>query len=62
MSATLDTSYLGLALRNPLVASPSPVTEELDSLRRLDDAGIKDALHMRGAQIGHDDWRDPGCA
>lgn len=36
----LSTTYLGLALRSPLVASPSPVTGHLDSLRRLDEAGV----------------------
>lgn len=36
----LTTSYLGLTLRSPLVASSSPVTGDLDSLRALDDAGI----------------------
>jgi dihydroorotate dehydrogenase (fumarate) len=36
----LSTRYLGLSLRTPLVASSSPLTGELDSLRRLEDAGI----------------------
>jgi dihydroorotate dehydrogenase (fumarate) len=40
MMADLRTSYLGLDLRCPLVASPSPVTGAIDSLMRLDDAGI----------------------
>jgi dihydroorotate dehydrogenase (fumarate) len=35
----LSTDYLGLALRSPLVASSSPLTGELDDLRRLEDAG-----------------------
>jgi len=35
----LSTSYLGLALRSPLVASSCPLTGELDGLRRLEDAG-----------------------
>lgn len=35
----LTTRYMGLELRNPLVASSSPVTGDLDSLRRLEDAG-----------------------
>jgi dihydroorotate dehydrogenase (fumarate) len=35
----LGTDYLGLALRSPLVASSSPLTGELASLRRLEDAG-----------------------
>lgn len=36
----LSTTYLGLSLRSPLVASPSPVTGHLDSLRRLENAGV----------------------
>ena len=35
----LSTRYLGLALRNPLVASASPLCESLDSIRRMEDAG-----------------------
>lgn len=38
--ADLATRYLGLDLRSPLVASPSPATGSLDSLLRLDDAGV----------------------
>lgn len=35
----LSTRYLGLALKGPLVASSSPLTGDLDGLRRLEDAG-----------------------
>ncbi len=35
----LTTSYMGLALRNPLIASASPLGADLGSLRRLEDAG-----------------------
>jgi dihydroorotate dehydrogenase (fumarate) len=35
----LATRYLGLSLRNPLIASASPLTGTLDGLRRLEDAG-----------------------
>ncbi len=35
----LSTAYLGLKLKNPLVASSSPLTESTDNLRRLEDAG-----------------------
>ncbi|MDR3464534.1 MAG: dihydroorotate dehydrogenase-like protein [Xanthobacteraceae bacterium] len=35
----LKTRYMGLQLENPLVASASPLTRELDSLKRLEDAG-----------------------
>lgn len=35
----LTTTYLGKTLRNPLVVSPSPLTADLDTLRRMEDAG-----------------------
>jgi dihydroorotate dehydrogenase (fumarate) len=35
----LTTRYMGLDLKNPLVASASPLTGELDSLKRIEDAG-----------------------
>ena len=36
----LRSTYLGLDLVSPLVASPSPATGKLDSLLRLEDAGV----------------------
>src|SRR6266545_4523702 len=36
----LRTRYLGLELRSPLVASASPLTGNLDGLRRLEQAGV----------------------
>ena len=36
----LATTYLGLPLRNPLVASSSPATNTVDRLRALADAGV----------------------
>ncbi len=35
----LSTKYLGLNLRSPLVPSASPITAELDQLKRAEDAG-----------------------
>ena len=35
----LSTTYLGLPLRTPLVASASPLSQELDGIRHLEDAG-----------------------
>ena len=35
----LTTTYLGLPLKNPLVASASPLTRDIDNIRRLEDAG-----------------------
>ena len=36
----LSTQYMSLALKNPLVASASPLTESVDNLRHLEDSGI----------------------
>ena len=35
----LSTTYLGLALKNPLVVSPSPLCEKIDNIRQMEDAG-----------------------
>lgn len=35
----LRTSYLGLDLANPIVAGASPLSDDLDTVRRLEDAG-----------------------
>ncbi len=35
----LATTWMGLSLENPLVPSASPLTRDVDSLRRLEDAG-----------------------
>ena len=35
----LTTTYLGLQLKNPLVASASPLSKKVDTVRRLEDAG-----------------------
>ena len=39
MTPDLRTTYLGLELRSPIVASSSPLTGDLDSLRALEEAG-----------------------
>lgn len=36
---SLTTNYLGMALKNPLVVSSSPLSYTVDSIRRLEDAG-----------------------
>lgn len=35
----LNTTYLGLALKNPLVPSSSPLTRDLSNLKKMEDAG-----------------------
>jgi len=42
----LTTRYLGLELKNPIVVSPSPLSEQIDSVKRMEDAGAAAvALH-----------------
>ncbi|PKO12358.1 MAG: dihydroorotate dehydrogenase [Chloroflexi bacterium HGW-Chloroflexi-10] len=36
----LNTTYLGLNLKNPLVASASPLSKKLETVKKLEDAGI----------------------
>jgi dihydroorotate dehydrogenase (fumarate) len=56
MSVDLTTRYLGLELANPLVPSSSPLTGELGSLRRLEEAGAAAVVlpSLFEEQIEHD--------
>ena len=36
----LTTNYLGLKLANPLVASASPLSKDIEVARRLEDCGV----------------------
>lgn len=36
----LTATYLGMQLKNPLVASASPISKKVDGVRRLEDAGV----------------------
>jgi dihydroorotate dehydrogenase (fumarate) len=40
MTMELTTTYLGMRLRTPLVASASPLSEDVGTIRRMEDAGI----------------------
>jgi dihydroorotate dehydrogenase (fumarate) len=57
MSVDLSTTYLGLKLKNPLVAAACPLTQKVDSLKRLEDAGVAAAVmpSLFEEQIQHDD-------
>ncbi len=59
MRADLTTKYLGLTLKNPVVASASPLTSELDSLRRLEEQGVAAVVlpSLFEEQICHDEQR-----
>jgi dihydroorotate dehydrogenase (fumarate) len=36
----LTTTYIGLNLKNPLVASPSPLSEKVENVKRMEEAGV----------------------
>jgi dihydroorotate dehydrogenase (fumarate) len=36
----LTTNYLGLKLKNPLVASPSPLSEKVNNVKQMENAGV----------------------
>ena len=52
----LTTSYMGLALKNPFVASASPLSENVDTIRRLEDHGASAIVlfSLFEEQIRHD--------
>lgn len=56
----LTTRYLGLALRNPLVASPSPLSTTVDRVRALADAGVGAVVlySLFEEQLRREDLRD----
>ena len=58
----LSTQYLGLRLRTPLVPSASPLSQEISSLRRLEDSGasavvlyslFEEQLRQEGLELDH---------
>jgi dihydroorotate dehydrogenase (fumarate) len=53
----LSTRYLGMALKHPIVASASPLTGSIDSLKRLEDAGVAAVVlpSLFEEQIEHDE-------
>lgn len=57
MSIDLSTKYLGLQLKNPLVVAACPLCGEVDSLRRLEEAGAAAAVlpSLFEEQIEHEE-------
>ncbi len=57
MSADLSTTYLGMKLKNPLVASAGPLTGNIQALRQLEESGIAAVVmpSLFEEQIEHDD-------
>jgi dihydroorotate dehydrogenase (fumarate) len=56
MAMDLTTTYLGLKLRTPLVCSASPLSETLDGIRRMEDAGASAVVlsSLFEEQLRHD--------
>jgi len=54
----LTTNYLDLVLKNPIVASSSPLSHNIDSIRRLEDAGAAAVVmySLFEEQIGFDSY------
>ena len=52
----MSTRYMGLTLKNPLVASAGPLPENLDTIRRLEDNGAAAIVmfSLFEEQIRHD--------
>lgn len=59
MSVDLTTTYLGLELRNPLVVSASPLTADVEQLKRYVDAGAAAAVmpSLFEEQIEQESWQ-----
>ena len=57
MKVDLRTRYLGLELKHPIVASASPLTGSVESLQRLQDAGVAAVVlpSLFEEQIEHDE-------
>ena len=58
----LTTTYMGLTLKNPIVPSSSPLSEKVDSIRRLEDAGaaavvmyslFEEQINLESQQLDH---------
>jgi len=54
----LTTNYLGMVLKNPIVASSSPLSHTVDGIRRLEDAGVAAVVmySLFEEQIGFDSY------
>jgi len=64
----LTTTYLGLKLRTPLVVGASPLSEEIDNIKRMEDAGaaamvlyslFEEQLRQDRAELAHNMNRAP---
>lgn len=62
MSMDLSTKYMGLTLKNPIVPSASPLSDKIDLIRRMEDAGasalvmyslFEEQITMESHQLDH---------
>lgn len=60
MSIDLTTKYLGLELKNPIVAAPSPLTGKLEKVKELEAAGVSAVVlpSLFEEQILHDEMEE----
>ena len=56
----LTTHYMGLQLKNPLVASASPLSADLGNIRQLEDSGAAAIVLPSGLWLGGRS-ADSGC-
>lgn len=58
----LTTSYMGMTLKNPIVASASPLSESVDNIRKMEAAGasavvmyslFEEQIHYQSRQLDH---------
>jgi dihydroorotate dehydrogenase (fumarate) len=62
----LTTQYLGLTLKNPIVVSASPLSEDLGNIRRMEDSGaaaivlpslFEEQIHLESNTLDHFLWQ-----
>lgn len=55
----LTTTYLGLSLKNPFVASSSPLTEKLDVVKQMEEAGAAAVIlpSLFEEQVVNESWK-----
>ena len=62
----LTTKYLGLTLKNPLVVSASPLSEDVGNIRRMEDSGasavvlpslFEEQIHVESNTLDHFLWQ-----
>ena len=62
----LTTKYLGMTLKNPLVVSASPLSEDVGNIRRMEDAGasavvlpslFEEQIHVESNTLDHFLWQ-----